>query len=168
MRRRGQDCRVEILGCAVDRVSLRSATEKLEGLIKAGGAHQAIVLPATSLMYARRDRRFLDICNGASMVLPDGVPLLWASRILGAPIPGRVAGSLPRFTATSPARPGLTVGSTLDGGPNWADGSRWFLPTREVDGGVVITLMRCRTGVALPMLSPADVLHIPAGMAGFR
>ncbi len=84
---------MEILGCAVDRVSLRSATARLEGLIKAGGAHQAIVLPATSLMYARRDRRFLDICNGASIVLPDGVPLLWASRILGAPIPGRVAGS---------------------------------------------------------------------------
>jgi len=31
-----------------------------------------------------------------------------------------VAGSLPRFTATGRARPGLTVGSTLDGGPNWS------------------------------------------------
>ena len=34
------------------------------------------------------------------------------------------AASLPRFTATRRARPGLTVGSTLDGGPNWADGAR--------------------------------------------
>jgi N-acetylglucosaminyldiphosphoundecaprenol N-acetyl-beta-D-mannosaminyltransferase len=88
-----QGDRVEILGCAVDRVSLRSATEKLARLITAGGTHQVIVLPATSIMYGRRDRRFLDICNGASLVLPDGVPLLWASRVLGAPIPGRVAGS---------------------------------------------------------------------------
>ena len=85
--------RVEILGCAVDRVSLESATAKLEELIKAGSTGQAIVLPVTSLMYGRRDRRFFDVCRAAAMVLPDGVPLLWASRILGAPIPGRVAGS---------------------------------------------------------------------------
>ncbi|HVP20041.1 MAG TPA: WecB/TagA/CpsF family glycosyltransferase [Spirochaetia bacterium] len=77
----------------VDRVSLQSATAKLEQLIETGSVHQAIVLPVNSLMHGRRDRRFLDICNHASIVLPDGVPLLWASRLLGAPIPGRVAGS---------------------------------------------------------------------------
>ncbi len=85
--------RLEILGCPVDRVSLQSATAKLETLIETGGVHQAIVLPVNSIMHGRRHRRFLDICNRASIVLPDGVPLLWASRILGAPIPGRVAGS---------------------------------------------------------------------------
>ncbi len=85
--------RIEILGCSVDRVSLESATAKLEQLIETGSIHQAIVLPVNSLMHGRRDRRFLDVCNRASVVLPDGVPLLWASRLLGAPIPGRVAGS---------------------------------------------------------------------------
>jgi N-acetylglucosaminyldiphosphoundecaprenol N-acetyl-beta-D-mannosaminyltransferase len=85
--------RVEILGCRVNRVSLESATSKLEELMGAGGARQAIVLSVPSLMHSRRDRLFRDICNGASAVLPDGIPLLWASRILGAPIPGRVAGS---------------------------------------------------------------------------
>jgi N-acetylglucosaminyldiphosphoundecaprenol N-acetyl-beta-D-mannosaminyltransferase len=84
---------VEILGCAVDRVSLQSATARLAGMIREGGAHQAVVLPVSSVMYARRHRRFHEICSRASIVLPDGVPLLWAARILGAPIPGRVAGS---------------------------------------------------------------------------
>jgi len=93
MRRKTRGGRVEILGCSVDRVSLESATSRLEELIGAGGARQAIVLSVPSLMRGRRDRLFRDICNGASIVLPDGVPLLWASRILGAPIPGRVAGS---------------------------------------------------------------------------
>lgn len=85
--------RVEILGCAVDRVSLAGATEGLTGLVRGGGTHQAIVFSVHSLMYARRHRGFREICNRASMVLPDGVPLLWASRVLRAPIPGRVAGS---------------------------------------------------------------------------
>jgi N-acetylglucosaminyldiphosphoundecaprenol N-acetyl-beta-D-mannosaminyltransferase len=93
MRRRDRQDRVEILGCTVDRVSLGSAISRLEELIGAGGTHQAIVLPVASLMYARRDRLFLDVCNEASLVLPDGIPLLWASRILGARIPGRVAGA---------------------------------------------------------------------------
>jgi N-acetylglucosaminyldiphosphoundecaprenol N-acetyl-beta-D-mannosaminyltransferase len=85
--------RVDILGCTVDRVSIASAAAKLAELIRRGGTHQAIVLPVHSLMYARRDQRFLEICNNASIVLPDGVPLLWASRVLRASIPGRVAGS---------------------------------------------------------------------------
>jgi hypothetical protein len=51
------------------------------------------------------------------------------------------AASLPRFNATCRARPGLTVGSTLDGGPNWADDANCFLVACEVDRGIVITLV---------------------------
>ena len=50
-------------------------------------------------------------------------------------------GSLPRFTATSRAWPGLTVGSTLDGGPNWADDAIGFLVACEVDRGAIVALM---------------------------
>ena len=53
-----------------------------------------------------------------------------------------VAASLPRFTATCRARPGLTVGSTLDGGPDWADDARSLLVACEVNGGIVIALVR--------------------------
>ena len=84
---------VDILGCAVDRVSLESATARLSEMIREGGVHQAVVLPVSSVMHARRHRRFREICRCASLVLPDGLPLLWASRMLGEPIPGRVAGS---------------------------------------------------------------------------
>jgi hypothetical protein len=55
-----------------------------------------------------------------------------------APVSGlfgsRAAAFLPRFTATRRARPGLTVGSTLDGGPNWADDATCFLIACEVHG----------------------------------
>jgi hypothetical protein len=78
------------------------------------------------------------------------------------------AAFLPRFNATSRARPGLTVGSTLDGGPNWADDANCFLVACEVDGRAVITLMRCQTGLALPVFSPPDVLTMPTNVAGLR
>jgi hypothetical protein len=56
------------------------------------------------------------------------------------------------------------VGSTLDGGPDWADGGG----SHEVHRGDVVTVMHwCRTGIALPVLSPTDVLDMPTLVAGF-
>jgi len=69
------------------------ALARLEGLIANSGGHQALVVPVNSVMAQRKDEGFRAICADASLVLPDGVPLLWAARFLGQPIPGRVAGS---------------------------------------------------------------------------
>ncbi len=84
---------VDILGVGVDCVDMRSAIQRVEELIAGGGTHQVVVLPVDSVMTARRDRGFRSICQRASLVVPDGMPLLWASRLLGNAIPGRVAGS---------------------------------------------------------------------------
>jgi hypothetical protein len=60
------------------------------------------------------------------------------------------------------------VGSTLDGGPNWADDANSVLVSCEVDPCIVIMLMRSRTRLTCPVFGPAHVLHLPANMAGFR
>ena len=39
------------------------------------------------------DRSFAKLCEGASLRLADGMPLIWASRLQGTPLPERVAGS---------------------------------------------------------------------------
>ncbi len=83
---------VEILGCPVDRVSMAGALERIERMITGGGRHQVMVLSVDGIMHGWRDRRLRRICGSVSLVVPDGVPLLWAARLLGAPIPGRVAG----------------------------------------------------------------------------
>jgi N-acetylglucosaminyldiphosphoundecaprenol N-acetyl-beta-D-mannosaminyltransferase len=43
-------------------------------------------------MVARKDVKLRSIYNAASLALPDGFPLVWASRLLGKAIPSRVAG----------------------------------------------------------------------------
>ncbi|MEM4408926.1 MAG: WecB/TagA/CpsF family glycosyltransferase [Candidatus Caldarchaeum sp.] len=40
-----------------------------------------------------RDADFRELCRGASLFLADGMPLVWASRLQGTPLPERVAGS---------------------------------------------------------------------------
>jgi N-acetylglucosaminyldiphosphoundecaprenol N-acetyl-beta-D-mannosaminyltransferase len=100
---------VDILGVDVDRVDMDSAIARVEELIARGGRHQMVVLSVDSVMIARRDRKFRSICGQASLVVPDGVPLLWVSRLLDRPIPGRVAGSdLLRGLSRTAARKGYT------------------------------------------------------------
>src|SRR4029077_9950203 len=73
------------------------------------------------------------------------------------------------FIATCPAAPGLMVGSALDRGPDWAEGAITRgerLVAREVSGGVVVALVAGPAHGAGPVLAPADVLHVPAGVAG--
>src|SRR5215467_9923625 len=75
--------------------------------------------------------------------------------------------------ATCGAGPRLRVGSTLDGGPDWADGAircprgGGCLVACEVDGGVVVTLVDGPAAVAGPVPGPADVLLVHAQVTQF-
>jgi len=70
-----------------------------------------------------RDREFSDLCRGATLRLADGMPLIWASRLRGTPLPERVAGSdLMVPLAARAAREGRSV-FLLGGNPGAADGA---------------------------------------------
>ncbi len=88
-----ESARVVILGVGVDRVDVHRAVARVEAMIAGGGKHQVVVLPVNSVMAARKHPDLRKIVRGASLVVPDGVPILWASRLLGRPLPGRVAGT---------------------------------------------------------------------------
>ncbi len=62
------------------------------------------------LMQYRRNPTYRSACDAASLRLADGMPIVWASRLLGRPLPARVAGSdlLPALCQTAAAR-GYTV-----------------------------------------------------------
>jgi len=83
---------IDILGCRVSRVDLAGALEGLERMLASGTRHQVVCLAVNSVMCARRDKGLRTLFNRASMALPDGIPLVWASRMLGEPVAGRAAG----------------------------------------------------------------------------
>lgn len=69
-----------------------------------------------NLRLCERDPSYLDLCRDASLVVADGMPLVWASRLQRTPLPGRVAGSdLIGELCTATARAGRGV--YLLGGP---------------------------------------------------
>jgi exopolysaccharide biosynthesis WecB/TagA/CpsF family protein len=58
-----------------------------------GGAHYVVTPNVDFLVKARRDPELHGILVHADLVLCDGKPIVWASHLLGEPLPGRVAGS---------------------------------------------------------------------------
>jgi N-acetylglucosaminyldiphosphoundecaprenol N-acetyl-beta-D-mannosaminyltransferase len=60
--------------------------------------------------HARRNPAIRDLVQGATLVVPDGMPLIWASRLRGDPLAERVTGSSLIFSLSSAAgHAGLSV-----------------------------------------------------------
>jgi len=84
---------VNILGCPVHRMDLQSVTVRMVEMIESGGPHHVALVAVHTIMNARKHRDLLALYGRASLALPDGVSVLMASRLLGKPIRGRVAGT---------------------------------------------------------------------------
>mgnify|MGYP001591525721 CR=1 FL=1 len=84
---------VEILGI---RLSGSEPVELLKYLASriAEAKKTFIVTPNPEfVVYAREHSWFKQILNQADIAIPDGIGLVWASRFLGRPLPGRVSGA---------------------------------------------------------------------------
>jgi len=82
-----------ISGVPLDNVSMQQALDRIEGFIRSGGMHQVATANVDYLVNATTDleyRRSLCMCD---LVLADGMPIVWASRLLRVPLRERVAGS---------------------------------------------------------------------------
>jgi N-acetylglucosaminyldiphosphoundecaprenol N-acetyl-beta-D-mannosaminyltransferase len=84
--------RVDILGIGFDAVDLDRAVEQAAGMVKEAGPHQIVTANVELVMLARRTPDVRDILARASLVVADGVGVVWGSRQLGTPLPGRVPG----------------------------------------------------------------------------
>ena len=56
-------------------------------------ARQITTVNAQFIRDAHTDQRLTDLIRNADLSVADGVPLVWASRVLGKPLPGRVNGT---------------------------------------------------------------------------
>jgi N-acetylglucosaminyldiphosphoundecaprenol N-acetyl-beta-D-mannosaminyltransferase len=69
------------------------------------------------------DRKLRALYSHATLVVPDGMPLIWAARLQGTPLPERVAGSsLITSLSDGAAREGRSI-FLLGGDPGTADGA---------------------------------------------
>lgn len=84
--------RIEMMGCQIDNLTMEETLQTIEGFIKSGLPHQHVVVNVDKLVKANRDPELRRIINDCALINVDGMPVVWASRLLGKPLKERVAG----------------------------------------------------------------------------
>jgi N-acetylglucosaminyldiphosphoundecaprenol N-acetyl-beta-D-mannosaminyltransferase len=86
--------RVAVLGVPVDVVDWPMAIQAVTEFLGSEGQPETVIaLNPEKVMAARLDRRLLEQIRSAGLLLPDGIGVVWASRLLGLGAMERVPGS---------------------------------------------------------------------------
>lgn len=83
---------MNVLGIGVSQVDLASARAIIDGWIERGERQYVCVTGVHGVMESQRDQGLRRIHNAAGLVVPDGMPLVWLSRMAGSCRVGRVYG----------------------------------------------------------------------------
>src|SRR5437588_3219216 len=97
---------IAILGVPFDNVTRSQTIDLIEQMVVSRRPHYLATANVDFLVQALHDVELRRILFDAHLVLCDGTPLVWASRLLGNPLPERVAGSdlVPELIQVAAAR----------------------------------------------------------------
>ena len=77
----------------IDSLTFAGALDEIERLVDAGAGGAVFTPNVDHVVQAESDAAFRDAYARASLSLVDGQPLLWASRLLGPPLPEKISGA---------------------------------------------------------------------------
>jgi N-acetylglucosaminyldiphosphoundecaprenol N-acetyl-beta-D-mannosaminyltransferase len=104
--------RVGLFGMQIDALTMPETIERIQSWIGSGGPCRYVVTPNVdhAVMYQHHEA-LRQAYADASLVLADGMPVLWASRLLRRPLPERVPGSdlVPALFKSVSSGPSLRV-----------------------------------------------------------
>jgi len=84
--------RTDIMGVTFDDLTLEEAVRAGEKLAEGPGFAYVVTPNPEIVNLARADESYRDLLNGAGLVLPDGIGVVYAAKLLGRPLKGRVPG----------------------------------------------------------------------------
>ncbi len=84
---------VGMLGIPIDNLSTEEALDRLEQFIAERRFHQVATANTDFVTNALHDPELRRILQNADLVTPDGMPIVWSSRLLRTPLPERVTGA---------------------------------------------------------------------------
>ncbi|HEV2274219.1 MAG TPA: WecB/TagA/CpsF family glycosyltransferase [Acidobacteriaceae bacterium] len=97
---------VAVLGVPFDNVTMDEAVEFVADKITERRFHQIATANVDFLIHALKDRKLQSILCACDLVVPDGMPIVWAARMMGTRLKERVSGVdlVPRLAALAAAR----------------------------------------------------------------
>jgi N-acetylglucosaminyldiphosphoundecaprenol N-acetyl-beta-D-mannosaminyltransferase len=84
--------KIELFGCPVNNLNLDETVRKIERFIREREPRRHSALNAAKIVRMRKDERLREIVVRSDLVSADGQSVVWASRLLGKPLPERVTG----------------------------------------------------------------------------
>jgi UDP-N-acetylglucosamine 2-epimerase (non-hydrolysing) len=84
--------RLEVLGVPVDNLDMSETLDVIDGFIASRRPHQHVVVNVDKVVKAHKDPAIAGIIGRCALVSADGMPVVWASRMLGTPLKERVTG----------------------------------------------------------------------------
>jgi N-acetylglucosaminyldiphosphoundecaprenol N-acetyl-beta-D-mannosaminyltransferase len=84
--------RINVLGVGISGINLDLTVQEIERWIQAGERHYVNVCTVHTVMECRNDAQLRAILNRSGLSTPDGMPLVWLSRLQGFANAGRVYG----------------------------------------------------------------------------
>jgi len=88
----GSRQRIAVIGVPIDVLSPTAAVERISQWAALGASRVVCICNVHSVVTASQDPSFNAAINGADMATPDGAPVAWMMRRLGAPRQCRVSG----------------------------------------------------------------------------
>ena len=85
--------RIALLNIFVDNLTMSEAIDSINALIKNQDRSYVVTPNLDHIVIIEKDPEFKTIYDNASLILADGKPLLWLSKIFGTPIKEKVSGS---------------------------------------------------------------------------
>lgn len=86
------DSRVEVLGCPIDALDMPATVERCLELIDSGHGARQVSINAAKLTSFYDDEAMASFIRECDLISADGQAVVWASRLFGRPLPGRVPG----------------------------------------------------------------------------
>lgn len=84
--------RVTLLGCPIDVVTMTEAVGRVQKAVEGRETCQHVSINAAKLVKFQRDKTLRAAILGCELITADGQSVVWASKVLGTPLPERVAG----------------------------------------------------------------------------
>jgi N-acetylglucosaminyldiphosphoundecaprenol N-acetyl-beta-D-mannosaminyltransferase len=84
---------ITLLDAPVNNVSFAEAVERIVAMCRAGKPCYVVTPNVDHVMRLQKDERFREIYGKAALSLADGMPLIWAAKLLGTPLKAKVSGS---------------------------------------------------------------------------
>lgn len=85
--------RIKLLNTAVDNITMEEAVQRIDELISQRNSSYVVTPNLDHIVIMEKDKEFHEIYNNADLVVTDGKPLIWISKLLGTPIKEKISGS---------------------------------------------------------------------------